>query len=95
MIEALASGLPVVSTRVSGSSVLVESTAAGLVVDVGDVDKLAGALKTLLNDESVRTQLGGNARPTYEAHFSLNTLASRMIALYERLLDRKPKQATA
>ena len=38
MIEAMASGLPVISTRVSGSSILVESPAAGLVVDVGDVE---------------------------------------------------------
>ena len=44
MIEALASGLPVISTRVSGSSILLESPAAGLVVDVGDVEKLAGAI---------------------------------------------------
>ena len=38
MIEALAFGLPVISTRVSGSSILVESPAAGLVVDVGNVE---------------------------------------------------------
>ena len=39
MIEALASGLPVISTRVSGSSILLESPTAGLVVDVGDVER--------------------------------------------------------
>ena len=62
MIEALASGLPVISTRVSGSSILVESPAAGLVVDVGDVEKLAGAMESLLRDESMRMRLGENAR---------------------------------
>jgi glycosyltransferase involved in cell wall biosynthesis len=46
MIEALASGLPVISTRVSGSSILVESPAAGLVVDVGNVTALAAAIET-------------------------------------------------
>src|SRR5262245_11065818 len=48
MIEALASGLPVISTRVSGSSILLESPAAGFVVAVGDVGMLAGAMERLL-----------------------------------------------
>ena len=52
MIEALASGLPVISTRVSGSSILLESPAAGLVVAVDDVEKLAGAIENLLRDDS-------------------------------------------
>ena len=53
MIEALASGLPVISTRVSGSSILVESPTAGLVVDSGNVESLAGAMESLLRDESI------------------------------------------
>ena len=93
MIEALASGLPVASTRVSGSSVLVESPAAGLVVDVGDVENLAGAMEALLKDESKRKRLGENARLTFESRFSLETLSKKMILLYEGLRDRSEKRA--
>ena len=95
MIEALASGLPVISTRVSGSSILVESAAAGLVVDIGNVEKLADAMKALLRDESIRMRLGENARLKFESRFSLNTLSKRMILLYEGLRDRNAKRATA
>jgi glycosyltransferase involved in cell wall biosynthesis len=95
MIEALASGLPVISTRVSGSSILLESPAAGLVVDVGNVEKLADAMKMLLRDESIRMRLGENARLTFESRFSLKTLSNRMILLYEGLRDRNEKRATA
>jgi glycosyltransferase involved in cell wall biosynthesis len=95
MIEALASGLPVISTRVSGSSILLESPAAGLVVDVGNVEMLADAMKMLLRDEAIRMRLGENARPTFESRFSVKTLSNRTILLYEGLRDRNEKRATA
>jgi glycosyltransferase involved in cell wall biosynthesis len=91
MIEALASGLPVVSTRVSGSSILVESPTAGLVVDSGNVENLAGAMESLLRDESLRTQLAANARLTFETHFALETLSKKMILLYRGLLARQSR----
>ena len=94
MIEALASGLPVISTRVSGSSILLESPTAGLVVDVGNVESLAGAMESLLRDESMRTRLGANARLTFEARFSLETLSKKMILLYRGLLAQQSATET-
>jgi glycosyltransferase involved in cell wall biosynthesis len=91
MIEALASGLPVISTRVSGSSILLESPIAGLVADVGNVENLAGAMELLLRDESLRTQLAANARLTFETHFALETLSKKMILLYRGLLARQSR----
>jgi len=95
MIEALASGLPVISTRVSGSSILVDSPAAGLVVDVGNVTALAAAIETLLTDKSMRMQLTENARPLFESRFSLETFSTKTILLYKSLLDGNEKRATA
>jgi glycosyltransferase involved in cell wall biosynthesis len=95
MIEALACGLPVISTRVSGSSILVQSPTAGLVVDVDNVENLAGAMEALLRDESIRMRLGENARLTFEARFTLETLSKKTILLYKGLLDRVPKLGTA
>lgn len=95
MIEALASGLPVISTRVSGSSVLAGPPTAGLLVDVGDAQGLADAMKGLMSEESTRIRLGANARLTFEASFSLKALAARTILLYEGLRDRNERRATA
>jgi glycosyltransferase involved in cell wall biosynthesis len=95
MIEAMASGLPIIATRVSGSSILVESKSAGLLVDVGDLQELAAAIESLLRDSSLRMQLGVNARLTFESRFSLDTLSKKMILLYEVLLDRNEKRVTA
>jgi glycosyltransferase involved in cell wall biosynthesis len=95
MIEAMASGLPVISTRVSGSSVLLELPAAGVVVDVNDVEQLAGAMRSLLQDEPLRTRLGENARLKFESRFSLVNTAMKTITLYGELLDRNTKRGRA
>jgi glycosyltransferase involved in cell wall biosynthesis len=94
MVEALACGLPVISTRVSGSSILVESPIAGLLVDVGSVKNLARALESLLQNKSMRSQLGANARLKFDTHFSLESLTKKMIMLYKKLIDA-PVRGTA
>ena len=62
LLEAMASGLPDVSTRVSGVRETVEEVGAGLVVDVGQKDQLADALTRLTNDSSLRSQMGRAGR---------------------------------
>ncbi|NTW87560.1 MAG: glycosyltransferase family 4 protein [Desulfobulbaceae bacterium] len=86
MIEALASGLPVAATRVSGSSIL-EEQPAGIVVDVGDMEQLSLAIVQILNDDGMRGQLAVNARRTFEAHFSLDSLIPRLMTIYKQLPD--------
>ncbi len=85
MIEAMACGLPVISTRVSGSSVLLEAPVAGLVVEIGNGRMLTDAMRRLLEDAATRTRLGRNARLTFESRFSLESLSKKMILLYENL----------
>lgn len=95
MIEAMASGLPVISTRVSGSSVLLELPAAGVVVEANDMEQLAGATRSLLQDEPLRIRLGENARLKFESRFSLANTARKTISLYGELLDRNMKRGNA
>lgn len=95
MIEAMASGLPVISTRVSGSSILTEAPAAGVVVDVGDVGMLSRVIEALLSDETARAQLGRNARTRFESRFSIVRVAQQTMLLYDGLgkLPEQPRDA--
>jgi glycosyltransferase involved in cell wall biosynthesis len=93
MLEALASGLPVISTRVSGSTLLVEAPAAGLLVDLGNVEQLARAIETLLADDATRMRLTRNARPLFESRFSLGAFANEMISLYNSLVATERQRA--
>lgn len=87
MIEAMASGLPIISTRVSGSTVLIQSPAAGVVVDVGNMLQLACAIESLLLDDPLRIRLGKNARHKFESSFSLARSVRKTAELYNELLN--------
>jgi glycosyltransferase involved in cell wall biosynthesis len=79
MMEAMARGLPVVSTRLTGIPELVRDGENGLLVDPEDAEGLAGALARVLVDGGLRQRLGERARATVVADYDLdaNTRALR------------------
>jgi len=91
LLEAMATGLPVVSTRVSGVGETVEEVGAGLVVEVGQMDQLAGALSRLTKDSSLRSQMGRAGRPLILSTYSINHVAILHERLYEQLLAEKSR----
>ncbi|MDM7915101.1 MAG: glycosyltransferase family 4 protein [Candidatus Eisenbacteria bacterium] len=58
VLEALASGTPIVATRVPGNTDLIEDGRQGLLVPPGDVNALYRALSRILEDEALRASLG-------------------------------------
>ncbi len=86
VLEAMASGLPVVATQVSGSLDLVEDGAQGLLVPPGQPGPLVEALTTLLAAPERRAALGRAARQRIEASYSLEAVARRYRACYASLL---------
>jgi glycosyltransferase involved in cell wall biosynthesis len=85
MLEAMACGLPVVATRVSGVTEFVAETGAGLAVAVGDAEAIARALVTLCGDAAQREALGRRARHAVETRCSVDAVAQAHEALYRQL----------
>jgi glycosyltransferase involved in cell wall biosynthesis len=81
ILEAMASGLPVVATAVGGADELVVPSRTGLLVPAADAVAFADALTSLAIDAERRAAMGTAARERAVAEFSLQ----QMIAGYERL----------
>ncbi len=86
LLEAMASELPVVSTRVSGANELVGETGAGVLVDVDDIEGLASALKKVANGDCPIRDMGEKARSTIEHDYAIEVVAARHEHLYEKLI---------
>jgi sugar transferase (PEP-CTERM/EpsH1 system associated) len=85
VLEAMASGLPVVATRVGGNPELVEDGVTGRLVEPRRTEALAEALLGYLNDPVLARLHGKAARQRCVAEFSLERMAARYLALYRRL----------
>ena len=86
-LEAMAAGLPVVTTTRCGVAEIAREHDAGLVCQPGDVEALAAHMRVLI-DASVRSRLGQNAR---QAMLPLTPVAmtQQLLALYRALLAAK------
>jgi len=80
LMEAMASGCPVIGTRVSGIPELVEDGVNGLLVESRDPQALADAIARLLRDPGLRRQYAVQARARIEDQFDARTEALRMHA---------------
>lgn len=90
LMEAMATGMPVVSTRHSGIPELVTDGVSGLLVEEGDVEALAAALVRLYGDAELRVSLGHRARAAVAEGFDLRALNARLQAIFEGLVLDSP-----
>ncbi len=86
LLEAMASGKPVVATRVDGIPDIVQDEATGLLASNEDVFSLARQLARLCADPDLRRHLGLRGRAVIEERFLPGQQIERVIAMYEAVL---------
>jgi glycosyltransferase involved in cell wall biosynthesis len=89
VLEAMASGKPVVTTDVGGNGEAVIDGTTGLLVPPGDPHALADALEILWKDGGKRELMGRAGRQRAERHFSAKRMVAETEEIYERILDSR------
>jgi len=84
VLEAMASGLPVIATAIAGNEELVQDGRTGLLVPPDDVSALAAALADLLPDAARREGMGAAARRLVSEDYSWQNTADAYVDLFER-----------
>ena len=92
VLEAMACGTPVVGFNVGGIPEMVDEGKTGLLVQRGDVQKLARAIEFLLDHEEERGTMAAQARKRAEKRFSREAQVQRYLELYSRLLAKPNEQ---
>ncbi len=85
LLEAAASGRPVVTCDVPGCRDAIEPESTGLLVPARDSVRLADAIQSLVEDYPLRENMGCAARKLAEESFSIEVVAERHLAIYEAL----------
>ncbi len=86
VLEAQAAGVPVVAFAAGGVPEVVVDTVTGLLAAPGDVEGLAAAVITLLDDPALRGRLGTEARTRIRREFSPDRMADDYLQLYREVL---------
>jgi sugar transferase (PEP-CTERM/EpsH1 system associated) len=86
ILEAMATGLPVVATRVGGNPELVEDERTGALVPAGDPAALSWGLKRYIESPELRRRHGEEGRQRIEREFSLQRMVERYTSLYDEVL---------
>lgn len=84
LMEAMASGIPCVSTTVSGIPDLIDNGINGLLTEEGDIEALASALQSLLEGEKKRIALGNKAREKVVAEFDIAKTSAQIAVLLQK-----------
>ena len=95
LMEAMACGLPAVSTDLVGIPDLIEDGKTGLLVKTGDVAALAGALERLMDDRALAGRLADAGRRRILADFDIQTSLDPLIRLFRARLESAPRPIAA
>lgn len=85
-LEAMATGLPVIGSRVSAIPEVVTDEVTGLLVEPGDPAALAAGIQRLLGDSGLRERLGSTGPEIVEERFTLDRMVEETLAVYAEVI---------
>jgi glycosyltransferase involved in cell wall biosynthesis len=94
LLEAMAAGLPVVTTRLAAIPEIVTDGESGILIERGDVGALTAALGRLMGSESERRRLGAQARARAEDRFDAARNARAILDLMREVVVHAPRPHT-
>jgi mannosyltransferase len=86
LLEAMASGNALVAARAGAAEAVVTGGKVALLVAPGDPGALAAALEPLMRDPQLAADMGARARDYVAVHFSIQSEAEKIVAVYRPLL---------
>jgi len=86
IVEAMASGVPVIATDTGGARDIIENGKSGLLAPPGDSESLRNALKTLIDNPGQRNDMAKNGLERVKSLFTAERMARETAELYENLL---------
>lgn len=89
ILEAMATGLPVVATRVGGIPEVVMENVTGILVPASDTAALATAISTYYREPRLAAEHGASGRRRVERHSSVTATVAAYTRLYDTLCDKK------
>jgi glycosyltransferase involved in cell wall biosynthesis len=87
VLEALSTGLPVVTTRVGGIPEMIDSGKNGFLVEPADSRALAGRILYYLEHPAVASEMGLLAREAIEKHFDWRLIVKKVVKVYNEALS--------
>ncbi|PYS25331.1 MAG: hypothetical protein DMF72_02065 [Acidobacteria bacterium] len=86
IVEAMAAGVPVIATASEGAREIIDASQTGLLVPIGDVEAMAKAVTSLLDDISERERLSQNAETAVRERFSLDQMVTKTEKIYAEVV---------
>jgi glycosyltransferase involved in cell wall biosynthesis len=90
LIEANACGVPIIASRTGGMVELIQHGKNGFFVEPGNVDELTQAIRILLENGSMRQQMGSEGRKFVVDRFSWDRVTSDLLSIYQHAFESVP-----
>jgi L-malate glycosyltransferase len=89
LVEAMASGLPLVASDIEGSRVSIQDGVNGYLFETGNVEKLARKLALILADSNLQQKMSSNSSKIYLEKFSTKRLIDNYLEIYNSLINKR------